>query len=163
MTGCEPTPVAVIKKQLQTVVFSRGAKECSNPFSRSVFRQLSDCRTSQTGVHLLRCSDAACGHQHYQYHNCGNRHCPNCGGMKRQQWLEDKMSELLPTTYFHTVFTLPHELNGIVMGNREQLYSLLFEASSYTLLTLAKDEKWLGATPGIISVLHTPAPLEIYR
>jgi hypothetical protein len=35
------------------------------------------------------------------------------------------------------------------------LFKLLFDASAYTLLKLAKDEKWLGATPGIISILHT--------
>src|SRR5699024_6900695 len=125
------------------------------PYSQSVFRQLAHCRTANTGVHLLRCDDADCGHQHYQYHNCGNRHCPNCGGMKRQQWLEDKIADLLPTTYYHVVFTLPHELNSLIMGNRKELFSLLFESASYTLLKLAKDKKWLGATPGIISILHT--------
>lgn len=80
--------------------------------------------------------------------------------MKREQWLEDKLSELLPTTYFHTVFTIPHELNSMVLGNRKQMFNLLFEASSYTLLKLAKDERWLGATSGIISILHTLAPLD---
>lgn len=94
-------------------------------------------------------------HEHFQYHNCGNRHCPNCGGMRREQWLEDKTSELLPTSYFHCVFTVPHELNALTMGNRKVMFDLLFEASSYILLKLAKDEKWLGATPGIISILHT--------
>jgi hypothetical protein len=77
------------------------------------------------------------------------------GGMRRAQWIEDKTAELLPTSYFHTVFTVPHELNSVTMGNRKVMYDLLFEASSYTLLTLAKDNKWLGATPGIIGILHT--------
>jgi hypothetical protein len=53
------------------------------------------------------------------------------------------------------VFTLPHELNSLVMGHRRLLYKLLFDASAATLLTFAKDEKYLGATSGIISVLHT--------
>lgn len=147
--------VGVIRRQLQDRVFRPAVQTTENSFSRSVFRQLANCRTANTGVHLLRCSDADCGHQAYQYHNCGNRHCPNCGGMKRQQWLEDKMADLLPTTYYHVVFTLPHELNSLIMGNRKKLFSLLFEAASYTLLKLAKDKKWLGATPGIISILHT--------
>ena len=34
----------------------------------------------------------------------GNRHCPTCGGMRREAWIEDRMSELLPTQYFHIVF-----------------------------------------------------------
>lgn len=41
------------------------------------------------------------------------------------------------------------------MGNRKALFSLLFEASTYTLRKLGQDEKYLGGTPGIISVLHT--------
>ena len=65
------------------------------------------------------------------------------------------MQELLPVKYYHVVFTLPHELNSLIMGHRKLLYKLLFDASAATLLTFAKDEKYLGATPGIISVLHT--------
>src|SRR5690625_4890905 len=156
--------VGLIRRQLQNAVFRSAIGQTANPYSQSVFRQLANCRTANTGVHLLRCNDADCGHQSYQYHNCGNRHCPNCGGMKRQQWLEDKMSDLLPTTYYHAcpvtkcfgvVFTLPHELNSLIMGNRKELFALLFESASYTLQKLAEDEKWLGATPGIISILHT--------
>jgi hypothetical protein len=41
------------------------------------------------------------------------------------------------------------------MGHRKVLYKLLFDASSQTLLCFARDEKYLRATPGIISVLHT--------
>ena len=92
---------------------------------------------------------------HYQYHSCGNRHCPCCGGMKRDQWIEDRMCELLPTTYFHLVFTLPQELRSLCMGNRKLMFGLLFKAAQHTILTLSKDEKYMGATPGIVSILHT--------
>jgi Putative transposase/Transposase zinc-binding domain len=143
------------RRQLQQVVFRRAYEKVKNPYSREVFKQLMNCHTATQGMHRLRCSDSNCLHEHYQYHNCGNRHCPNCGGMRREQWLEDKTSELLPTSYFHCVFTVPHELNALTMGNRKQMYDLLFEASSYTLLKLANDPKWMGATPGIISILHT--------
>lgn len=150
-----PENLAALRRQLQQVVFKQGAKQITNPYSKNVFEKLSNCHTAKQGVHKSRCSDWECGHEHYQYHNCGNRHCPNCGGMRREQWLEDKTSELLPTSYYHIVFTLPHELNPIIMGNRKVLFKLLFDASSYTLLKLAKDKQWLGATPGIISILHT--------
>jgi hypothetical protein len=65
------------------------------------------------------------------------------------------MEELLPVKYYHVVFTMPHELNSLVMGHRKLFYKLLFDASSATLLSFAKDPKYIGATPGIISVLHT--------
>ena len=96
-----------------------------------------------------------CGHIKYQYHSCRDRHCPNCGAIKKQEWIEARMQELLPVKYYHVVFTLPHELNSVVMGHRKLLFKLLFDASAQTLLTFAKDPKYLGAIPGIISVLHT--------
>ena len=68
---------------------------------------------------------------------------------------EARRQELLPVKYYHVVFTLPHELNAIISGHRKILFKLLFEASAQTLLSFAKDEKYLGATPSIISVLHT--------
>ena len=150
-----PDTLPVIRSQLQQLVFKEGIQQTQNPYSQKVFDQLSKCHTAATGFHLNRCNNTDCQHQQHQYHNCGNRHCPNCGGMKREQWLEDKTSELLPTAYFHVVFTLPHELNGLIMGNRKTMFKLLFDAASYTILTLAKDPQWLGATPGIISILHT--------
>lgn len=69
--------------------------------------------------------------------------------------MEARMNELLPVKYFHVVFTLPHELNGLVMGNRTMLFKQLFESASHCLLTLGKDPKWLGAMPSISAVLHT--------
>lgn len=69
--------------------------------------------------------------------------------------MEARMNELLPVKYFHVVFTLPHELNALVMGNRVKLFKLLFDSASHCLLTLAGDPKWLGAVPSISAVLHT--------
>lgn len=78
-----------------------------------------------------------------------------CGAMKKEEWIAARSRELLPVPYYHVVFTLPHELNAWVMGNRAILFKLLFDASAATLLGFAKDPRWLGAMPGIISVLHT--------
>ena len=65
------------------------------------------------------------------------------------------MGELLPTTYFHLVFTLPQELRTLCMGNRKLLFGLLFKAAQHTILTLSKDKRYIGGTPGIVSILHT--------
>jgi hypothetical protein len=75
--------------------------------------------------------------------------------MKRDAWIEDRMHELLPTAYYHMVFTLPHELNPVIMGNRPKLFDALFAASSQTLLRHARMPEYLGAEPGITMVLHT--------
>ena len=47
------------------------------------------------------------------------------------------------------------QYNSLVLGHRKLLFKLLFDASAATLLCFAKDPKYLGAIPGIISVLHT--------
>ena len=57
--------------------------------------------------------------------------------------------------YFHVVFTLPHELSALALGNRELLYRLLFDSAKETLLEVAADPKHLGARIGVLMVLHT--------
>ena len=76
-------------------------------------------------------------------------------GQRRAVWGEDRIGERLPTTYFHLVFTLQQELRSLCMGNRKLLFGLLFEAAQHTISRLAKDKKYIGATPGIVSILHT--------
>jgi hypothetical protein len=60
---------------------------------------------------------------------------------------------LLPTPYFHVVFTLPHQLNILIRQNKAACLGLLFKAASSTLLDFGRDK--LGATLGLTAVLHT--------
>lgn len=147
------TPKATVQ---QVLVKSQSLTQPSeNLHVQKVLHRLKVCRTAALGYHLYRCSNEECGEIKYQYHSCRDRHCPNCGALKKQQWIEARMQELLPVKYYHVVFTLPHELNSLVLGHRKVLYKLLFDASAQTLLCFSKDEKYMGAVPGIISVLHT--------
>jgi len=123
--------------------------------AQPALRAIERCRTAELGYHLYACNRKGCGAEKMQYHSCRNRHCPNCGGSRQQQWVEARMRELIPCKYYHMVFTLPHHLNSLVMGNRKQLFNLLFQAAHDTLHTFGKDPRYLGATAGIISVLHT--------
>ncbi len=148
-------PLNERRQLLQSKIFAHPSVTGFNPYSQAVLSRLSRCHTAAIGVHHYRCNNEGCKHMHYQYHSCGNRHCPCCGGMKRDEWIEDRMGELLPTTYFHLVFTLPQELRSLCMGNRKLLFGLLFKSAQHTILTLSKDEKYIGATPGIVSILHT--------
>jgi hypothetical protein len=122
---------------------------------QKVLGHLKVCRTAALGYHVYKCSEQGCAHVQYQYHSCRDRHCPQCGALKKEQWIEARRQELLPVSYYHVVFTLPHELNCLVLGHRRLLFNMLFEAAAATLLSFAKDPKYLGALPGIISVLHT--------
>ena len=66
------------------------------------------------------------------------------------------MERLLPTDYFHVVFTVPDDLlAALAMRNRARFFDILFAAGSQTLLTLGRDEKRLGAVLGLTAVLHT--------
>ena len=123
--------------------------------AQPALRAIERCRTAALGYHLYACNRKGCGAEKMQYHSCRNRHCPNCGGARQQQWVEARMRELIPCKYYHVVFTLPHSLNSLVMGNRKAMFNLLFQAAHDTLHTFGKDPRYLGAKAGIISVLHT--------
>jgi hypothetical protein len=69
------------------------------------------------------------------------------------RWVEARRAELLPTAYFHTVLTLPHELNPLVLANKRLLLGLLFRSASETLLEFGQSR--LGGQLGAIMVLHT--------
>ena len=112
-----------------------------------------NCKTGILGATISQCSD--CGHIEYHNNSCRNRNCPNCQAVKKEIWVDKRRSEVIGSPYFHVVFTLPHELNPLLYHNQKLLYGLLHKCSAETLLELSADKKYLGATPGIIQVLHT--------
>jgi predicted RNA-binding Zn-ribbon protein involved in translation (DUF1610 family) len=62
---------------------------------------------------------------------------------------------LLGLSYFHVVFTLPHELNRLCQRNPALLYNLLFRSVAETLLEVAADPQHLGAEIGFLAILHS--------
>ncbi len=117
------------------------------------FRAIQRCRTAALGGHVDACP--RCGHQAISFNSCRNRNCPKCQTQARERWLGARERELLATSYFHVVFTVPHELNVLALDNPGLFYDLLFTASAETLLEVAADPKHLGAEIGVISILHT--------
>lgn len=124
-----------------------------SPEQHAVLRAIERCRTAALGGHLHVCG--SCGYTVPVYNSCRNRHCPSCQSLEQHRWLESRRARILPVPYFHVVFTLPAELRPIVLAQREKLFTLLMQAASQTLLTLARDDKRLGAIPAITMVLHT--------
>ena len=111
------------------------------------------CRTPALGGHLDVCS--SCGDTRPSYNSCRNRHCPKCQGLAQAKWLEGRKQRILPTHYFHVVFTLPSQLCRLARGNPRKVYGLMFRAAAQTLLELGHDPKRLGALLGVTCVLHT--------
>jgi DNA-directed RNA polymerase subunit RPC12/RpoP len=120
---------------------------------RKVLDAIARCRTAALGGHIDKC--VRCGHQAISFNSCRSRHCPKCQGNARAKWLAARSAELLPVPYFHIVFTLPHSLSALALGNKRLLYDLLFRASAASLLELARNPKHLGADIGFLGVLHT--------
>ena len=124
------------------------------PAQRKAIRAITACRTAALGGHRLWCE--RCGYQRYVYHSCRNRHCPQCQSTATAAWVQARTDELLPVPYFHNVFTLPHELNALVLfseRNQRALLKLLFDAAAQTLLEFGRQE--LGGKIGFTLVLHT--------
>jgi hypothetical protein len=118
-----------------------------------VMRAIEVCRTAVLGGHKDQCDH--CGHVEISYNSCRNRHCPKCQTLRKEKWIEARREDLLPIEYFHVVFTLPSELNLLALLNQRVLYDLLFRSASETLTKLAQAPKHLGATVGVIGILHT--------
>jgi hypothetical protein len=118
------------------------------------FRAVLRCRTAALGGHLDVC--LRCGLQTgISYNSCRNRHCPKCQAGARERWLQARQQELLDTSYFHVVFTVPHELNPLALTSPAVFYDLLFSATAQTLLEVAANPRHLGAEIGFLSILHT--------
>ena len=120
---------------------------------RRVLADLLACRTAVLGGHVDACN--ACGRVQISYNRCGNRSCGKCQGVDREAWVLGREQDLLPVVYYHVVFTIAAELNGLCLYNPRFMYDALFESAWATLQKFATDPKWLGAQGGATMVLHT--------
>jgi hypothetical protein len=111
------------------------------------------CRTAELGGHVDECDH--CGALRISYNSCRNRHCPKCQCLDKERWLEARKNDVLPTRYFHLVFTIPEALRPLGLRNQRIVYNILFKAVSETLKELSKDPKYLAAEIGFIAILHT--------
>jgi hypothetical protein len=114
-------------------------------------RAIMDCRTPALGGVLKVCPE--CKHGEFHFKSCKNRHCPTCGAFEKAQWLEAQKVWLLPTPYFHVVFTIDHVFNPLVWCNQEIMYAHLIETAARILK--AYGQKYLGGEIGFTLVLHS--------
>ena len=122
-------------------------------YQHRLMQAIETCRTEVMGGVIEWCDH--CQYTHIRYRSCRNRHCPKCQGAAREKWLQQRTAELLPSEYFHVVFTLPESIAAIAFYNKDVVYDLLFAATARTLLTIAGDPQHLGAEIGFFAVLHS--------
>ena len=122
------------------------------PSHRRAVAAIVRCRTPALGGQLFRCE---CGRQHFAYHSCNHRACPQCGHADATAWLDRQRRRLLPVPYYLLTFTVPQQLRPVIRSNQKLLYALLLQHSAGALLDVGRHHKNLGAQLGLLAVLQT--------
>ena len=146
-------PKHELAQVVQQFYSSYEALHAPNGYIIKTLKAVEHCRTAYLGGHIDVCSN--CAEVHISYNSCRNRHCPKCQQTNKEKWLDMLRSKVVPVPYFHTVFTLPHELNGLCMAYPTLMYDLLFSSVWQTIKTFAADAKQGNITTGMTAVLHT--------
>jgi hypothetical protein len=132
-------------------VYKQSPIELITPEQYKAVNAMRVCRTEALGVDYYACPD--CGEITKIYHSCKNRFCPTCSWQDTLRWADRIKNQMMSVPHRHTVMTLPHQLNDLIKGNKQELLSALMRAAADTI----KDwmEHKYNIKPGIISVLHT--------
>ena len=131
------------------------------PSHRRAIADILACRTEALGGHLWRCDH--CSAEVYSYHSCKNRSCPKCHADQTERWLASRKAEVLPCPYFHVTITVPEELRDALRSNQKDCYTLLIKAAAEAIIELARDSRFVGATVGVLAVLHTWTQQLVYH
>jgi Zn finger protein HypA/HybF involved in hydrogenase expression len=123
------------------------------PSQKKAIFDIATCQTKVRGGRRFRCED--CDHSFWVYHGCRNRSCPKCHSGQLAAWLADREVELLPCPYFHLIATVPEELRPVFLKHQKFMYGLLMNIVSTEVIALAREQRFIGATPAILAVLHT--------
>lgn len=131
--------------------YCKHPKHFIQPEQYKAVQDIRSCRTAALGIDIYTCPQ--CGETTDVYHNCKNRFCPTCSWNDTVRWAEKVKGNMLNIPHRHVVFTIPHQLNFLILRNKFILLNTLMQTSAETL----KD--WMNFKynlhPGIISVLHT--------
>ena len=130
---------------------NKNSIEIEDSWSRKIFENIADCGSGRLGTTSYICSN--CKALEIVNASCGSRNCPNCGGSARAKWVEDSSERLFPVKHFHAVFTLPHELNGLIALHKKTMLNLLINSVSETLMLFSKET--FDGIPAFMMVLHS--------
>lgn len=114
-------------------------------------QKILSCRTPMLGCHMYQCEK--CNALRLIPHTCKSRFCSSCGKVATDKWTDERLSDILPVSYHHLVFTIPWQLRAICLLNRKIMFNLLFKSASESLQSWTKE--YGGYIPGIYIVLHS--------
>ena len=119
---------------------------------QSVLSKILLCRTSVLKGHVYECLE--CGSRCVVHNSCSDRNCPQCRGARRADWLDKTRTLLLQgVNYFQVIFTLPDKFSPLILGNRQELYDLLFRSAWAALDSVLRETGKFQ--PAALVVLHT--------
>ena len=81
--------------------------------------------------------------------------CPSCQSTQKEQWISRMEYRTLPVSYFHGVFTVPHEFNGLCLRYPALMYELLFKVVWATINECSKHPQYGVRKTGMTAILHT--------
>ncbi len=120
-----------------------------------VVNKIINCFSDNAPELIFECTNKECNYAEHRKQPCRDRHCNRCNNNKKLKWVLKLIKEFPPLPYYHVVFTLPSELNSLLICNQKLLYDIFFKSSFYVLNKFAKDPKYLGGKTGYIGLLHT--------
>jgi hypothetical protein len=120
---------------------------------RRAVQAILTCRTRALGGEVYRCAN--CRRDHFVYHSCNHRACPQCGHANASEWIARQRLKLLPVPYYLITFTVPEGLRAWLRSHQKAGYAALLQQSAGSLQDVARRAKYLGAELGCLSVLHT--------
>ena len=124
-----------------------------SPDHAATCQNILNCHTPALGGLDYACDQ--CGSHYPRYHSCRHRHCPQCQQTASRRWVEARQNDVLPVSYYHLVFTLPHELNGWAQCHPEVIYRRLFRCVWESLDDYSRCNRQLQGKLGMTTVLHT--------
>ncbi len=128
-------------------------RQSISPDQAATCQNILNCHTPILGGLDYACEQ--CGSRYPRYHSCRHRHCPQCQQTASHRWVARREQDLLPVTYYHLVFTLPHDLNGWAQCHPEVIYHRLFRCVWECLDGYSRGNRQLQGKLGMTAVLHT--------
>jgi len=129
------------------------AQKQISPDQAASCQNIVNCHTPVLGGLDYACDQ--CESHYPRYHSCRHRHCPQCQQTASRRWVEARQNDVLPVSYYHLVFTLPHELNGWAQCHPEVIYRRLFRCVWACLDDYSRCNRQLQGKLGMTAVLHT--------
>jgi len=124
-----------------------------NPLQRHLLQSILQCRTPEKGGHQYGCTN--CGHQHFAWHSCNHRMCPNCGSEQTRKWVRNRIDNTLNVTHFMLTFTLPSQLKHLCSSAPDVFYREFFRCCAQAIKDILADPKHAGIESGFFGVLQS--------